>query len=189
MSSSSVQYPDGPADILGMCFAHHGQMRIFVFLAFAGIAIAHTGCEGANPAISVGRAGGSSPSDSCPTNRGVMSAQIDSERWTSTCVQTAAWVAGVLSIVGTNGTEVIALTVNAVVPGTADALQGASGAITLPATGATWASGPGGAISITLTRIDLAGADGTFSFSAAAVAGTSATGTRTVTNGIFNVRF
>lgn len=167
-------------------------MRILAILTLATAAIAFTACEDANPTSPETPGGPNQPggrSTLCPTNRGTMSAEINGEKWTSTCVQAAGWVAGTLSIVATNGTEVITLGVNATVPGTADALRGASGTITRPATGATWMSGPGGAITITLTRIELGGAAGTFSFSAAAVAGTVATGTRNVTNGTFSVIF
>src|SRR5688572_24151455 len=112
-------------------------MRILAILTLATAAIAFTACEDANPTsppvLGTGGAGtGSTPSETpgapngpggrsplCPTNRGTMSADINGEKWTSTCVQAAGWVAGALSIVATNGTEVITLGVNATVPGTA----------------------------------------------------------------------
>jgi hypothetical protein len=118
-----------------------------------------------------------------------MSAQIDGVAWTASCVQAAGYTTGVLSIVATNGTDVITLGVRAVVPGTYDAVSGGAIGTIARANGSAWTSGPGGTASVTLTRIELAGATGTFSFTAPPVPGTTSTGVRSVTNGAFNVSF
>ena len=167
--------------------------------------LALPGCDDSNPGgpsgVAVGGAGtgtGSTPTTPapgggagtlCTRNFGTMAAQIDGATWTATCVQAAGYTTGVLSIVATNGTDVVTLGVVATVPGTYDAVLGGAIGTIARANGSAWTSGPGGTASITLTRIELAGATGTFSFTAPPVPGTTTTGVRVVTNGTFNVSF
>jgi hypothetical protein len=139
------------------------------------------------PAPTPGDGGGQNPL--CTRNFGTMTAQIDGAAWTASCVQAAGYAVGVLTIVATNGTDVITLGVHAVVPGSYDAVSGGAIGTIARANGSAWTSGPGGTAAVTLTRIELAGATGTFSFTAAPVAGTSATGVRNVASGTFDVSF
>jgi hypothetical protein len=57
-----------------------------------------------------------------------------------------------------------------------------------PAAGWTAAVGTGSG-SITLTTLTSAGASGTFTFNLVAVPNTGATGTKAITEGVFNVTF
>jgi hypothetical protein len=85
----------------------------------------------------------------------------------------------------------ITLGATAAAPGNFDVGTGAASAsiIGLSSLG-TWAtSSINGIGTVSLSRIDRAGAAGTFSFTAPPVAGTGATGARVVTNGAFNVTF
>ena len=132
---------------------------------------------------------GGSASVNCANSRGTLTAQVDGTTW-ATCVTTASWAANVFSLSAVRGTEVLTLTVNAGLMGTYDALTGsASGTVTRTTDDAAWTSGPGGTVSLVLTRLDLQGAIGTFSFTGTAAPGTVARGTRTVSNGTFSVTF
>ena len=182
-------------------------MRRILIVLVASVSFAVGGCEDSNPASPGTVAGGTTgtgsqpqtptpPDDTgsratlCGANRGSVRMQVDGALWTSTCVQSAAWTAGVLTIVATNGVDTMTLGANVVVPGTFDSLTGVAGAtLTRNANGATWISGPGGVVNINVARIDLQRAAGTFAFTGTALAGTAATGTRVVTNGSFDVTF
>lgn len=120
-----------------------------------------------------------------------MSADIDGTRWTAICVQAASWVANTLSVVATNGTQVVTLRAVTPVPATIDLTTGvAFGSVALLSNAATWTTAnSAGTGTLTLSRLDLQGAAGTFSFSAPAAPGTGAAGTKVVTNGAFNVTF
>jgi hypothetical protein len=120
-----------------------------------------------------------------------MIAQIDGTTWIANCLQAASWVANTLSIVATNGTDTITLGAITSVPGSIDLTTGAAfGTVARVSPAGTWTTAnSGGTGTLTLSRIDFQGANGTFSFSAPAVSGTAATGTRVVTNGVFNVTF
>ena len=124
------------------------------------------------------------------TNRGTLTAEVNGATWTATCVTAASWAANVFSLSAMRGTEVLTLTVNAGLIGSYDALTGsASGTLTRTTDGAMWTSGPGGTVSVVLTRLDLQAASGTFSFTGIAAPGTAARGTRIVSNGTFSVTF
>ena len=127
----------------------------------------------------------------CLSNRGTMSAQINGTPWTATCLQAASWAANTLSIVATDGTQAITLGAVTPVPGPIDLATGAAfGSVTLLSTAGTWTTANnGGTGTLTLSRLDLQGATGTFSFSAPPAPGTVATGTKVVANGVFNVTF
>jgi hypothetical protein len=120
-----------------------------------------------------------------------MSAEIDGTTWIANCIQAASWIANTLSIVGTNGTDTVTLGAVTTELGTIDLTTGAAyGSVTRLSTGATWTTGAGrGGGILTLTRVDFQGAAGTFSFSAPPAPGSTATGTKVVSNGMFNVRF
>jgi hypothetical protein len=118
---------------------------------------------------------GGSANVNCNNSRGTLAAEVNGVTWTATCVTAASWVANVFSLSAVRGTEVLTLTVNAGLIGTTD--------------GATWISGPGGTVSVVLTRLDLQAAIGTFSFTGTAAPSTAASGTRIVSNGTFSVTF
>jgi len=118
-----------------------------------------------------------------------MSAQIDGTPWIATCLLAASWTAGTLSIVATNGTDTITLGAIASIPGSID-LTTATAFASLTRAGGTWTTAnSGGTGTLTLSRLDLQGATGTFSFSAPAVPGTAAIGTKFVSGGVFDVTF
>ena len=120
-----------------------------------------------------------------------MSAQIDGTTWIANCMQAASWIANTLSIVATNGTETITLGAVATELGSIDLTTGAAYAsVTRLSPAATWttAAGGGGG-TLTLTRVDFQGADGSFSFTASPAPGSAATGRKVVTNGVFSVTF
>jgi hypothetical protein len=133
---------------------------------------------------------GGSANVNCNNSRGTLAAEVNGVTWTATCVTAASWVANVFSLSAVRGTEVLTLTVNAGLIGTYDALTGsASGTLMRTTDGATWISGPGGTVSVVLTRLDLQAAIGTFSFTGTAAPSTAASGTRIVSNGTFSVTF
>jgi hypothetical protein len=167
--------------------------RLVVLIAC--VAATASGCDSpTSPGIGTGTGNAtpppSTPGINCSTNRGTLSATVDGAPWTSLCVPAASWLAGNLAIGAANDTEVMTLTANVAVPGNyTGQIGGAVGSLTRGTGAPTWTSGPAGTMSLVITRLDLQGASGTFSFSAGPVAGTAATGTRSVTNGSFDVTF
>lgn len=117
----------------------------------------------------------------------------------SATVDGAAWSADALAmnngfLFGVEGTADgirIALSVNLTehtLPGTVDLRSGSTGA-QIGEGGETWyAVGSGGSGTLTVQTLTAERATGTFSFTGAGVGG-SATGTRTIVNGSFDVRF
>ena len=189
-------------------------MRCSVLLAVSLVVLTTAGCDDSGsptspPAIGIGRAGGPSGSGgstnpnptpaptpgtgglNCLSNRGTMSAQIDGTPWIANCLQAASWIANTLSIVATDGTETITLGAVTSVASPIELTTGiAFGSVTRLSPPATWTTAnPGGSGALTLSRVDFQGASGTFSFSAPAAPGTGATGTKVVSNGVFNVTF
>src|SRR5918994_1407176 len=167
--------------------------RVLLALSFAVLTTAN--CDDSRsptspPVIGTSRAGG--PSDTggstnptqtpaptpgssttgiiCLANRGTMSAQIDGTPWMATCLQAASWAANTLTIVATNGTEIITLRAVTPIPTSIDLTTGAAfGAVTVLSTAATWTTAnSGGTGTLTLSRLDVQGAAGAFSFSAPA---------------------
>ena len=66
----------------------------------------------------------------------------------------------------------------------------ATNATVLDATGKVWTAGAtGGSGTLTITALDATHVAGTFAYSAVASAGTGATGTKAVTEGVFDVTF
>ena len=133
---------------------------------------------------------GGSANVSCRNTRGTLTAEVNGVTWTATCVPAASWVANVFSVSAVRGTEMLTLTVNAGLIGSYNALAGsASGTLMRTTDGATWTSGPGGTVSVVLSRLDLQAAIGTFSFTGMPAPGTAARGTRMVSNGTFSITF
>lgn len=125
---------------------------------------------------------------------GTMSATVAGSAWTASEFVQASRSGNVLSISGSDGELQLQLTVPNVTitgvfnfgagnPGVAQLIETASGS-------ATWTSAlVGGTGTLTLTTFTNERAAGTFNFSGIAADGTPAMGTRTVTNGTFDVRF
>jgi hypothetical protein len=127
-------------------------------------------------------------------NTSTMSATVAGTAWSGSLAVQGQYGANLLSITGTNGTYQIALNVPGVAstgtfnfgPGNLTVAQLVQVTTGTP----TWTSSlVGGTGSITVTTLTASRAAGTFSFTGAASPGTSATGTRAVTNGSFDVRF
>jgi hypothetical protein len=155
------------------------------------LSIAAIGCGGSGTGTSTGNPNPGTPSNpTCAASKGTLTALVDGALWTSQCVPAASWVAGNLAVGAVNDIEGLALTANVAVPGNyTGQIGGAVGSLTRGSGGAAWTSGPGGMMSLVITRLDLQGASGTFSFVAGPVGGTPAVGVRNVTNGAFNVTF
>ncbi|MBK6494210.1 MAG: hypothetical protein IPO52_12535 [Gemmatimonadetes bacterium] len=131
------------------------------------------------------------------TNSGddnTMSATVAGTAWSGTLAVQGTHGGNVLAVSGTNGTYQIQLTIPGVAAtGTFNVGPGNLGVAQLvqvtTGTPAWTSSLVGGAGSITVTTLTATRAAGTFTFTAAASPGTSATGTRSVTNGSFDVQF
>jgi hypothetical protein len=137
-------------------------------------------------AASTAPAGGSS-------GKGSISARIDGVQWSS-IVTAAQYTNTGLIISGadnSNPPHALGLGVAAVAPGTYQ--------ITLPnpTANASWTVGPstwqasliGGSGTVTITSLTSTGAAGTFSFTMVAVPNTAASGSKAITDGVFNVTF
>jgi Family of unknown function (DUF6252) len=144
-------------------------------------------------------------SATCPGgNRGSMSAVINGTGWTATCITTASYAGGIVSLGATDGTQSIGLGLTTGGLGTYtmtpfDPLNPspntliANGLVDLlPASPASWSANsgtPGSSGTLTLTALSAIGVTGTFSFTAVATPGTGASGSKIVTNGVFNITF
>jgi hypothetical protein len=125
----------------------------------------------------------------------VVSYRLDGASVTANLV-TANFANGIMSVGATNPSQNItlgfALTPNASAPGTYSfgVLSGANAQIYVGNPAAGWQAGVGiGSGTITINTFSSTGAMGTFSFTMAAVPGTGATGTKSITDGTFNVTF
>lgn len=121
-------------------------------------------------------------------------ADVDGLAWNGFIQESSTYYDGLtFSLLGIqNGIE-IGLTVNtshpdAVVPGTVDLTDGFTGAHVNEGDETWFPTGEGGSGTLTITELSTGGAKGTFSFVAGPLGG-SATGTRTITNGSFDVSF
>jgi hypothetical protein len=125
--------------------------------------------------------------------QGSMSARIDGSNWSATAALSAVYSGGLLTAAGLDASlRTIGFSVGATAPGTfVVGLTGtAAGTLTEGSGGPTWQAVANlGEGTITITSISQTAAAGTFSFTLVATAGSGATGTRTVTNGSFNLRF
>jgi hypothetical protein len=137
-------------------------------------------------------------------NRGSMIARINGAAWTATCITTASFSGGIISLGATDGAQSIGLSVTFL--GLGDytmtpldptnppkQLMLASGLVNLvPTSAASWTANsgtPGSSGTLTLTSSTTTAVTGTFSFTAVATPGTGAAGTKVVTNGGFNITF
>jgi hypothetical protein len=174
--------------------------RLGLHLLIAAV-FATTACGGStsNPSAPSG-SGTPNPPAPAGTHRGTMSATVDGTRWDAVVISAAAIQGGVLRIAGQDGltTPFVALGV-AVPPAvgtyTVSAATGATVAGSLDQTSNSdpkllqWnANFTFGSGTITLSTLTATGASGTFSFTLVHIS-TPSTGTRVITNGVFNVTF
>jgi len=129
---------------------------------------------------------------------GTMTARIDGVLWSATTSLTATFNNNLLAVTGADAVTSIAFTISApgigtyLIPGAAGAQAGNNALlmITQNATSASWAADfTKGSGTVTLTSLTSTTVSGTFAFTLAPVAGTAATGGRTVTAGAFNINF
>jgi hypothetical protein len=139
------------------------------------------------------------PVSSCPGGNGAtgsISAQINGASWVAACVKAATFFNGIVSLVGSDNVtsvanaQVIGIATQASGPGTfpISLANGENGQLTIGGT-QVWEANAvlGGSGTITLTVLTATGTSGTFSFNLIAVP--PAAGTKTITNGVFNITF
>lgn len=154
-------------------------------LAFALVcAVGVAACNDGNPA---------SPASAGESGTGTMSATVDGAVFSASgkgkVVATRAGGAN-FSITGANttGAQIAIIMAGVTLPGTYDIGAGGVGAATYSNASSTWlSSNAGGTGTITFTTLTTTHATGTFSFVAAPVVGTTATGPKVVTSGSFDV--
>jgi hypothetical protein len=128
-------------------------------------------------------------------SHGSMSANINGVPWTASCVGAPIRTATILAFAGIQTDPSPSTVVGVTLEGTSIGpvgTFGSEGAVSINMSNgspANWQNDPASAGILTLTTLTTAGATGTFSFSAPSVPGTGATGTKVVTNGVFNITF
>ena len=131
------------------------------------------------------------PLDVNPNDNGSMTARVDGNSFTA--FSTAATFSnGILAVSGVQVTPAQGITfgVAATGPGTFTVSQTSAVNGIYVSGNASWlASGNVGSGTVTLTTLNSTRAVGTFNFVMQAQAGSGATGTRTITQGAFDVRF
>jgi hypothetical protein len=159
-------------------------------LVATAIACGGGGGGGSSP-TAPGNSGGSGGSGNTSTSS--MTFRVDGTATTPASV-TGSFANGILSIGGTDTARAttlsFALTPVGTGPGTytLGALSAANALILIGNPAAGWQAGVGiGSGTITITTLSSTNASGTFSFSLVAVPGSGATGTRTISEGTFNV--
>ncbi len=140
--------------------------------------------------VGCGDDGGTGPDG----NDNTMAASIAGTAWSGTLAVQASRAGNVFSLSGTNGTFQIQITIpNVTAAGTFNIGVGNLGiaqVIQVTAGTPAWTSAlVGGTGTVTISSLTAEGASGTFAFTGIASPGTSATGTRAVTNGMFTVTF
>lgn len=154
--------------------------------------------------VACGGGGGSSPSPTAPTTpsgpqspaaNGSMTFKVDGAGRSATSI-VASFANGIMSVAGTDTSNATTLSF-AIAPtaaGTGTYTLGPASAanaqILIGNPAASWQAAVGiGSGTITINSFTSTGASGTFSFSLAAVAGSGASGTKSITEGTFNVTF
>jgi hypothetical protein len=139
------------------------------------------------------------PVSRCPGGNGAtgsISAQINGVSWVAACIKAATFFNGIVSLVGSDNlasvanAQVIGIATQASGPGTfpISLANGANGQLTIGGT-RVWEANAvlGGSGTITLTVLTATGTSGTFSFNLIALP--PAAGTKTITDGVFNITF
>jgi hypothetical protein len=167
-------------------------------IAIAMVLLALNACgDSDNPAAPSG-GGGDTGGGPVGLANGSMSARIDGAAWNANFSIVGGYSQGILAIAGGDSAQqTIAFGVAANGPGTFStaALSNVNFTLATVAPGgtvaATWTAVtglPGTSGTVTITSLSSTTAVGTFSFSATPTSG-PATGTKTITDGTFNVRF
>ena len=176
------------------------RVDIFTCLwAAAGLLIVSAGCGSsgtstAPSAVTVAPAPAPAPAPTpTPTSHGSISFKIDGAPVAATGV-TATFANGILTVGGGDSSRnaVLGFAVTPTGPGVyaLGPLSAANALLTMGNPAAGWNAAVGiGSGSITLTTLTSAGASGTFTFNLVAVPNTGATGTKAITEGVFNVTF
>jgi hypothetical protein len=174
------------------------RVDIFTCLwAAAGLLIVSAGCGSSSTstapsAVTLAPAPAPAPTPT-PTSHGSIGFKIDGAPVAPTGV-TATFANGILAVGGGDSSRntVLGFAFAPTGPGVyaLGPLSAANALLTMgnPAAGWNAAVGIGGG-SITLTTLTSAGASGTFTFNLVAVPNTGATGTKAITEGVFNVTF
>ncbi len=123
---------------------------------------------------------------------GSMSARVDGDAWTATAALAVAYTGGILAFAGSDASQVT-IGLGFIPDGLKTYPIGPSeptnGNLSLGSTQSWAASASMGSGTVTLTSFTANSASGTFMFVADPVASTGATGTRSVTEGVFDVTF
>jgi hypothetical protein len=159
-------------------------------LLMAGLLLATLGCGNDGDPMDPG----DNNNDPGSLPAGTFTARIDGQQWTAAAPLAAAYNGGVFALGGSNSqlTTIAFAVITNGQPGTypIGPTIPTNGILTIGASGPTWiASAQGGSGSIIITSISTTGATGTFSFNMIANGTSGSTGTKTVTNGAFNVTF
>jgi hypothetical protein len=130
------------------------------------------------------------PGDDLPTN-GSMSARIDGTQWTANVGIHAVRATGAIGFAGSDGQTLVSLGVAGGVGVHAiGGVTGANGTVTTSDSQRSWSAVSNkGSGTITITTLTEERVAGTFSFTAPPVETTDASGTRVVTEGVFDIRF
>jgi hypothetical protein len=129
-----------------------------------------------------------SPTENHDNGAGKFAARVDGQTWSAEFVE-ALYIGNVFSVSGNDGDLNITLSVAAQGTGTYDLTAGSAAGVIAEGSDAWYAVGLGGSGTITVTSLDAHGAKGTFAFTGGPVPGGGTTGTRTVTQGTFDVTF
>jgi hypothetical protein len=132
------------------------------------------------------------PLDVNPNDNGSMTARVDGAAFTAFSVA-ATFSNGILAVSGVQLSPSQGLTFGVATTGPGTFNVGTTSAVNgiyVSGSNASWlASGNVGSGSVTITTLNSTRAVGTFNFVLQAQQGTAATGTRTITQGAFDVRF
>lgn len=169
-------------------------VKLIAILSLSIIVIVLSSCsqKPANTANTT-QAGSKTPPSGNSSGRGSISAKIDGVQWNSV-ITSAGYTNVGLVISGadnSNPTRSFGLGIAAISTGTFQITpQNPVGNATWTVGSATWQMNvSGGDGTITITSLTSTGASGTFSFTMVPLPNTSATGTKTITDGVFNVTF
>lgn len=159
-----------------------------VLVLAVGAAVA--GCKSDSPTMS-NNSGGSSGSGSLPN--GSMTATFDGAVWNATVSLVGTYVGSNFTLSGVDPTGLtVSLAMSVSGPGTVPFSGSNGGSCTVMMGSATWLGAPAalqGSGTIVFTTLNATSATGTFRCTALPQAGTSATGTKELTNGAFTIRF
>lgn len=160
-------------------------------LVLAGLLLMAVGCGSDSDPMDPGDGGnpGNLPA-------GTVTARIDGSTWTSTAPVAVAYAGGILAV-GASNTQLVTIgfAVAASAPGTytIGPTSPTNALLTIgTANSQTWhasSAAQGSSGSITITSLSATGATGTFQFTMVPDGLSGSTGTKTITNGAFNLTF